>query len=186
LGSRGRRISEFEASLAYKVSYRTAKATQRNPVLKQTNKQTNKQTKTKKTGSKSNKKLRGGCRDGSVVKSTGCSSRDPEFNSQQLHGGSPSILGSDALFWQQVSIQLDHSYKIFWASLNEVDPVVCLGPSLEGLSFSRPLAPTSCAAFQAEICPHRNKKKASYFASSARYTLPSCCTDSSALLWYVG
>jgi hypothetical protein len=28
--SRGRRISEFEASLVYKVSSRTAKATQRN------------------------------------------------------------------------------------------------------------------------------------------------------------
>jgi hypothetical protein len=35
----------FEASLVYRVSYRTARATQRNPVLKnkQTNKQTNKQ-----------------------------------------------------------------------------------------------------------------------------------------------
>jgi hypothetical protein len=32
--SRGRRISEFEASLVYKVSSRTARATQRNPVLK--------------------------------------------------------------------------------------------------------------------------------------------------------
>jgi hypothetical protein len=31
---RGRRISEFEASLVYKVSSRTAKATQRNPVSK--------------------------------------------------------------------------------------------------------------------------------------------------------
>jgi hypothetical protein len=34
LGGRGRRISEFEASLAYKVSSRTARATQRNPVFK--------------------------------------------------------------------------------------------------------------------------------------------------------
>jgi hypothetical protein len=34
LGGRGRQISEFKASLAYKVSSRTAKATQRNPVLK--------------------------------------------------------------------------------------------------------------------------------------------------------
>jgi hypothetical protein len=35
-----------------------------------------------------------------VVKSTDCSSRDPEFNSQQPHGGSqPSVMGSDALFW---------------------------------------------------------------------------------------
>jgi hypothetical protein len=32
LGGRGRRISEFEASLVYKVSSRTARATQRNPV----------------------------------------------------------------------------------------------------------------------------------------------------------
>jgi hypothetical protein len=29
----------------------------------------------------------GGWRDGSVVKITDCSSRGPEFNSQQLHGG---------------------------------------------------------------------------------------------------
>jgi hypothetical protein len=31
---RGRRISEFEASLIYRVSSRTARAIQRNPVLK--------------------------------------------------------------------------------------------------------------------------------------------------------
>jgi hypothetical protein len=41
-----------------------------------------------------------GWRDGSVVKITDCSSRDPEFNSQQPHGVShPFIKGSDALFW---------------------------------------------------------------------------------------
>jgi hypothetical protein len=34
LGSRGRRISEFEANLVYRVSSRTARATQRNPVSK--------------------------------------------------------------------------------------------------------------------------------------------------------
>jgi hypothetical protein len=34
LGGRGRRISEFEASLVYRVSYRTARVTQRNPVSK--------------------------------------------------------------------------------------------------------------------------------------------------------
>jgi hypothetical protein len=34
LGGRDRRISEFEASLVYKVSSRTARATQRNPVSK--------------------------------------------------------------------------------------------------------------------------------------------------------
>jgi hypothetical protein len=32
LGGRGRWISEFEASLVYRVSSRTARATQRNPV----------------------------------------------------------------------------------------------------------------------------------------------------------
>ena len=40
---RGRWISEFEASLVYRVSSRTARATQRNPVSKNKNKQTNKQ-----------------------------------------------------------------------------------------------------------------------------------------------
>jgi hypothetical protein len=41
-----------------------------------------------------------GWRDGSAVKSTDCSSRGLEFNSQQLHGGSqPSVMGSNALFW---------------------------------------------------------------------------------------
>jgi hypothetical protein len=34
LGGRGRRISEFEASLVYKVSSRTARAIQKNPVSK--------------------------------------------------------------------------------------------------------------------------------------------------------
>jgi hypothetical protein len=34
LEGRGRRITEFEASLVYKVSFRTARAIQRNPVSK--------------------------------------------------------------------------------------------------------------------------------------------------------
>jgi hypothetical protein len=34
LEGRGRRISEFEASLVYRVSYRTARAIKRNPVSK--------------------------------------------------------------------------------------------------------------------------------------------------------
>jgi hypothetical protein len=39
-------------------------------------------------------------RDGSVVKSTDCSSKGPEFKSQQPHGGSqPSVMRSDSLFW---------------------------------------------------------------------------------------
>jgi hypothetical protein len=43
LGGRDRRISEFKASLVYKVSSRIARATQRNPVSKNKRK-----TKTKK------------------------------------------------------------------------------------------------------------------------------------------
>jgi hypothetical protein len=39
-------------------------------------------------------------RGGSVVKSTDCSSKGPEFNSQQPHGASQSsVIRSDALFW---------------------------------------------------------------------------------------
>jgi hypothetical protein len=43
LGERGGQISEFQASLVYRVSSRTARATQRNPVLKK--KKTNKKKK---------------------------------------------------------------------------------------------------------------------------------------------
>jgi hypothetical protein len=45
LGDRDRRISEFEAGLVYRVSSKTARATQRSPVSKNKTKQTNKQTK---------------------------------------------------------------------------------------------------------------------------------------------
>ena len=39
-------------------------------------------------------------RDGSAVKSTDCSSKGPEFNSQQPHGGSePSVTRYDSIFW---------------------------------------------------------------------------------------
>jgi hypothetical protein len=48
LGGRDRRISEFEASLVYKVSSRTARTIQRNPVLKKKKKKPNKQKKTNK------------------------------------------------------------------------------------------------------------------------------------------
>jgi hypothetical protein len=47
-GGRGRQISEFEASLVYRVSSRTARATQRNPVSKNKNKN-KKQNNNKKT-----------------------------------------------------------------------------------------------------------------------------------------
>jgi hypothetical protein len=46
------------------------------------------------------RKQKCGWRDGSAVKSIDCSSRGPEFNSQQPHGGSkPSVMEFDALFW---------------------------------------------------------------------------------------
>ena len=45
-------------------------------------------------------KLLGGWRDDSEVKSTGCSSKGPEFNSQQPHDGSQlSVMRSGVLFW---------------------------------------------------------------------------------------
>jgi hypothetical protein len=49
LGGRGRQVSEFKASLVYKVSCRTARAIQRNPVSK------TKQNKTKQNKKKPNK-----------------------------------------------------------------------------------------------------------------------------------
>ena len=44
----------------------------------------------------------------------GCSSRGPEFNSQQHHGGSqPSVMGSDALFWGVLKkLQCTHIHKV--------------------------------------------------------------------------
>jgi hypothetical protein len=45
LGGRDRQISEFEASLVYKVSSRTAGAIQRNPVLKKKKKRKEKKRK---------------------------------------------------------------------------------------------------------------------------------------------
>jgi hypothetical protein len=57
LGGRGRRISEFEASLIYRVRSRIVRTTQRNPVSKK-NKQTNKKPKKKKKKKKERKKER--------------------------------------------------------------------------------------------------------------------------------
>ena len=46
------------------------------------------------------KKTKESWRDGSVVKSTACSTKGLEFNPQQPRGGSqPSVLGADALYW---------------------------------------------------------------------------------------
>jgi hypothetical protein len=53
LGGRGRQISEFEASLVYRVSSRTARATQINPVSKKNKK--NKKQKTKNPQRNKNK-----------------------------------------------------------------------------------------------------------------------------------
>ena len=60
MGGRGRRISEFEDSLVYRVSSRTARATQRNPVSKnkkKTNKKKKQKTKNKKAEKKQKWKL---------------------------------------------------------------------------------------------------------------------------------
>jgi murein tripeptide amidase MpaA len=55
LGGRGRWISEFDASLIYRVSYRTARATQRNPVSKKPKQKTKNKNKNKKMKQKKNK-----------------------------------------------------------------------------------------------------------------------------------
>jgi hypothetical protein len=61
LGGRGRRIFEFEASLVYRVSSRTARAIQRNPVSKKKKKKRkekekkNKKQKTKNKNKNKNK-----------------------------------------------------------------------------------------------------------------------------------
>jgi hypothetical protein len=63
-------------------SPKTFRATQRNPVLE------------------NQERERESWQDGSTGKSTDCSSKGPEFKSQQPHGGSqPPIMRSDALFW---------------------------------------------------------------------------------------
>jgi hypothetical protein len=89
------------------VTFRTARAIQRNPVLKNQKKKKKKKKKEKKRKEKKRKKERKEerkeerktWRGGSVVKSTNCSSRSPEFNSQHPGGGSqPCVMGSDALF----------------------------------------------------------------------------------------
>jgi hypothetical protein len=55
LGGRDRRISEFEASLVYKVSSRTARATQKNPVLKKQKKREKKKKRKEKRKEKKRK-----------------------------------------------------------------------------------------------------------------------------------
>jgi hypothetical protein len=54
LGGRGRRISKFKARLVYRVSSRTARATQRNPVSKKKKKKKSKKPQNKQTDKKKN------------------------------------------------------------------------------------------------------------------------------------
>jgi hypothetical protein len=61
LRGRGRRISEFKASLVYRVGSRTARATQRNPVSK------NQKKKKKKILFQGKKESRGGARSDNIT-----------------------------------------------------------------------------------------------------------------------
>jgi hypothetical protein len=82
LGGRGRWISEFEAKLVYRVSSRTARATQRNPVSK------NQKKKNQKRNNNNKKKPRLKLVRWLSDKSFDCSSKGLEFKSQQPRGGS--------------------------------------------------------------------------------------------------
>jgi hypothetical protein len=67
LGGGGRRISEFEASLVYKVSSRTARAIQRNPVSTKQKKNQTKPNKTKQKTQNNNNNNNKICLKRSVV-----------------------------------------------------------------------------------------------------------------------
>jgi hypothetical protein len=56
LGGRGRRISKFKASLVYRVSSRTARAIQRNPVLEKKKEKKRKEKKRKEKKRKEKKR----------------------------------------------------------------------------------------------------------------------------------
>ena len=90
-------VLSFKARLVYRASSRITRVIQK---TKQKNKNKSKPEDQKTHLSK---KQNEGWRDGSVVKSTGCSSGDHEFKSQQPHGGSqpsvPSVMESNAIFW---------------------------------------------------------------------------------------
>jgi hypothetical protein len=73
LGGRGRQISEFEASLVYRVSSRTAGATHRNPVSKKT--------KTKKQKNKNKNKKIKKLRAGEMSQRLRALTALPKFNS---------------------------------------------------------------------------------------------------------
>jgi hypothetical protein len=69
LGGRGRQITEFEASLVYKVSSRTARAIQRNPVSKKekTKKKKKKKKRKNKQTNKKSKSNRIDTKTGSII-----------------------------------------------------------------------------------------------------------------------
>jgi hypothetical protein len=56
LEGRGRQISEFKASLVYRVSYRTARTIQRNPVSKKKGKEKKRKEKKRKEKKRKEKK----------------------------------------------------------------------------------------------------------------------------------
>ena len=67
------------------------------------------------------KRKKMGWRDGSVIKSTDCSSIGPEFNSQQPHGGSqPSVIGPDVFFWWVWGQQCTHIHKIKHTHIHKI------------------------------------------------------------------
>jgi hypothetical protein len=71
LGGRGRQISEFEASLVYRVSSRKARATQRNPVSKKT------KNKTKTKGTNLSPQIKHSCQSDIVYKKTKTKTKKP-------------------------------------------------------------------------------------------------------------
>jgi hypothetical protein len=80
----GRWISEFEASLVYRVSFRTAEGYTEKPCLEK----------------KKKIKVRAGEMAQRLKALTACSSRGPEFNSQQPHSGlQPSVMECNVLCW---------------------------------------------------------------------------------------
>ena len=76
-----RQIYELEASLVYRASSRIARATQRNPVLKERTEQTERTLRDKR-----------GWRDGSVVNSIGCLSKRPKVQLFSIHQAAQNCL----------------------------------------------------------------------------------------------
>jgi hypothetical protein len=86
LGGRGRWISEFEASLVYRVSSRTARAAQRNPVSKNKTKTKTKQKINKERRKKKRRRRRqtGGGAEGGGTRGQGGVSQKASHQSSDL------------------------------------------------------------------------------------------------------